>query len=261
MHQCITADIPPAFFFICDNALSLSVPFSILTHSVIVSYCSLLGSAVLCNCHLAWENFKHATAQASICLHLKHFLWSRIQDVSSFAIGTGAVKDELFTLLTCATPWERGLQSLNDRGTKTSYLKRLQQHYICSHLNTATLYIWALHIHLPIVLLRSLLGGLRKFWATVSVMFEGFECNINIESQEKGLMQCFYSRNTFHHLFVCYAFPESFWQKLNLMSNMKSKTISDPYTEINAVLLDYFNCYVFNVILRLLFPNTWNLKE
>ncbi len=82
-------------------------PFSILTHSVIVSYCSLLGSAVLCNCHLAWENFKHATAQASICLHLKHFLWSRIQDVSSFAIGTGAVKDELFTLLTCATPWER----------------------------------------------------------------------------------------------------------------------------------------------------------
>ncbi len=41
---------------------------------------------------------------------------------------------------------------------------------------------------------------------------------------------------------------------------MKSKTISDPYTEINAVLLDYFNCYVFNVILRLLFSKHMKLK-
>lgn len=32
---------------------------------------------------------------------------------------------------------------------------------------------------------------------------------------------------------------------------MKSKTISNQYTEINAVLVDYFNCYVVNCVLFL----------
>ncbi len=167
-----------------------------------------------------------------------------------------------FTLLTVCNALGKRLQSLNDRGTKTSYLKRLQQHYICSHLNTATLYIWALHIHLPIVLLRSLLGGLRKFWATVSVMFRGLWMQYKywITRERPHAVLLFEEHFSFACLFVMH-FLKVFWQKLNLMLNMKSKTISDPYTEINAVLLDYFNCYVFNVILRLLFPNTWNLKE
>ncbi len=176
-------------------------PFSILTHSVIVSYCSLLGSAVLCNCHLAWENFKHATAQASICLHLKHFLWSRIQDVSSFAIGTGPWK---MNYLLCwlvqrlgkeTTVTERqGHKNLLPEATPATLHLQPSEHSYPLHLSSA--YTFADRIA-PLTL-----GRFKKFWATVSVMFEGFECNINIESQEKGLMQCFYSRNTFHSL-VC----------------------------------------------------------
>lgn len=160
------------------------------------------------------------------------------------------MKDELFTLLTCAVPRERDYSRWKTRAQKPPAWT--------DSSSTTSAAMWTQVPFTSELCLYTFADRIASLtpWRLKKVLSSCF-CNVPglwmqykywITREKPHAVLLFEEHFSFTCLFVMH-FLKVFWQKLNERSNMKSKKISNLcwmlYMEIHAFLISYFDGWFF----------------